>query len=74
LLAREPIGKPPQLAAGGLNDNVKSAAVRKLSGLGGWLGIPHSDVFEHVGIATPRDLDTNNNTNKLAGYQQTAAY
>jgi hypothetical protein len=70
LLAREPIGEPPQLAANGLNKNVEAAAVRKLSGLGGGLGIPHSDVFERVGIASPQVSDTN----KFAGYQQTGAH
>jgi hypothetical protein len=60
LLAREPIGEPPQLAASGLNENVESAAIRKLSRLGGWLGIPHSDVFKHVGIGPTAGL----------GYQQ----
>ena len=51
LLAREPISEPPQFAALGLNEDVKSAAIRKLSGPGRRLGFPHSDVFEHVGIA-----------------------
>jgi hypothetical protein len=74
LFAREPIGKPPQLAARGLNEEMESAAIRQLSRLGGWLGIPHSDVFKHVGITPPRDSDTNKYTNKFAGYQQTAAH
>jgi len=51
LLASEPISESPQLAAGGLNEDVKSAAIGQLSRLAGRLGIPHSDVFEHVGIA-----------------------
>jgi hypothetical protein len=35
-----------------LDEDMETAAVRKLSRLSGWLGIPHSDVFEwHVGIA-----------------------
>jgi len=51
LLSREPISEPPQLAAGGLNEDMESATIRNLSRLRGRLGIPHRNVFEgHVGI------------------------
>lgn len=53
------------------DQEVESASIGELSRPGSRLRVPHRHVFKgHVGIVLFKRLDTNENTNNFAEYQQ----
>jgi len=74
LFSAKPVSQPPQFAAVGLDQQMKSTAIRELDWPIGTLGVAYPSVVEHVGIVPVGSFDTNRNTNKPGGHQQTAAH
>jgi hypothetical protein len=50
LFSAKPVSQPPQFAAVGLDQQMKSAAIRELDWPIGTLGVTYPSVVEHVGI------------------------